>query len=178
MNFKRHFCFANISATKARIFLKFDTYIHKIVTKYHNIFFKDPCKQACTRGVNVRARVLPRQNGCTHVFASCTRVCARIFTKNFMIFLYYLMNLSLKFHKDPSFRCGDICKTIMTLSSRVKITRCFGYFSKDFFSKMYFQISKKRPLETFQIFLRMFAKHFGITTISSDPLTHSKRPVL
>ena len=115
MNFKRHFCFANISATKARIFLKFDTYIHKIVTKYHNIFFKDPCNQARTRGVNVRARVLPRQNGRTHVFASCTRVCARIFTKNFMIFLYYLMNLSLKFHKDLSFRCGDICKTIMTL---------------------------------------------------------------
>ena len=119
----------------------------------------------------MRARVSSRQNVCMHVYTSCVR------EKNWVV-LYYLINLSLKFHKDPSFRCGDICKTIMTLSSRVKITRCFGYFSKDFFSKMYLQISKKRPLETFQIFLCMFAKHFGITTISSDPLTHSKRPAL
>ena len=88
------------------------------------------------------------------------------------------MNLSLKFHKDPSFRCGDICKTIMTLSSRVKITRCFGYFSKDFLSKMFLLISKKRPLETFQILLRWFGTHSKIVRMSSDPLTHSKKPIL
>ena len=88
------------------------------------------------------------------------------------------MNISLKFHKDPSFRCGDICKTIMTLSSRVKITWCFGYFSKDFLSKMFLLISKKRPLETFQILLRWFGTHSEIVRMSSDPLTHSKKPIL
>ena len=98
MIFKSHCCFANISTTKARIFLKFDTYIHKIVKKYHNIFF-----------------------------ASFTRVCARIFTKNFMIFLYYLMNLSLKFHKDPSFRCRDICKTILTFENH-QISMYFPWY--------------------------------------------------
>ena len=134
-------------------------------------------KRAYTRQKLARVRFVATKTS-AHIYALCARVCARILTKNVVVFFYYLINLSLKFHKDPSFRCGDICKTIMALSSRVKITRCFGYFSKDFFSKMYLQISKKRPLETFQIFLCMFAKHFGITTISSDPLTHSKRPAL
>ena len=34
-----------------------------------------------------------------------------------MIILYYLLNISLKFHKDPSFRCGDICKTILSFKN-------------------------------------------------------------
>ena len=94
--------------------MKLETYINKIVKNHQQIFRKDPCTHVCTRGKNVRAHVSSRQNARAHVFASCARVCARIFTKNFLIILYYLINESIKFHKDRSFRCGDICKTILT----------------------------------------------------------------
>ena len=114
MIFKSQYCFANISTTKAPIFMKFETYIHKIVKNHQMIFRKDPCKHAPTRFVNVRARVLPRQNARAHVYTSFARVCARIFTKISKVVTYYLRNLSFKFHKDRSFRCGDIGKTILT----------------------------------------------------------------
>ena len=36
--------------------------------------------------------------------------------------LYYLTNISLKFHKDLSFRCGDICKTrIVTTTTNERL---------------------------------------------------------
>ena len=94
--------------------MKFKTCIHKTVKKHQQIFLKDPCIRARTQGVNVRARISSRQNAREHVYASCARVYARIFTKNHLIILYYLMNKSLKFHKDWSFCCEDICKTILT----------------------------------------------------------------
>ena len=37
------------------------------------------------------------------------------------------MNISLKFHKDPSFRCGDICKTVLTFKSH-QFSMYFPYF--------------------------------------------------
>ena len=113
MILKSQFCFVNISATKAPIFMKFETYIHKIVKNYQQIFHKDPCTHACTGVVNVRTRVSSRQNVRTHVYASCAHLCARIITKNLLIILNYLMNISLKFHKDRSFHCGDICTTML-----------------------------------------------------------------
>ena len=94
--------------------MKFETFIHEIVKIYQMIFRKDPCTHAHTRGVNVRARILSRQNVRAHVYASCAHVYAWIFTKNQVIILYYLMNNNLKFHKDRTFRCWDICKTILT----------------------------------------------------------------
>ena len=45
-----------------------------------------------------------------HVFASCARVCARIFTKFFLVAHYFVMSLSFKFHKDLIIRWGDICQ--------------------------------------------------------------------
>ena len=107
--------------------MKFETYIHKIVKNYQQIFHKDPCTHACTGVVNVRARVSSRQNVRTHVYASCAHVCARIITKNLLIILYYLMNISLKFHKDRSFRCRDICKTILTFKNH-QFSKYFAYF--------------------------------------------------
>ena len=107
--------------------MKFETYIHKIVKNYQQIFHKDPCTHACTGVVNVRARVSSRQNVRTHVYASCAHVCARIFTENYLVILYYLMNISLKFHKDLSFRCGDICKTILTFKNH-QFSMYFPYF--------------------------------------------------
>ena len=74
------------------------------------IFRKDPCTDVRTQGVSVSSR----QNARAHVYASCARMCAQIFTKNLLMILYYLVNRSLEFHKDRSFRCGDIRKTILT----------------------------------------------------------------
>ena len=107
----------NISATKHRIFMKLETYNYQIVKNYHKIFRKDPCTNARTRGVNVRARVSSRQNARANVYDLCARVCVQICTKIVVVFLYYHINLSLKFHKDLSFCCGDICKTIMTFKN-------------------------------------------------------------
>ena len=96
---------------------------------YQMIFRKDPCIHMLTRRVNVRAHILSRQNARAHVYASCVGMCARIFTKNHLINLYYLMNKSLKFHKDRSFRCWDICKTILTFVLFL-IFYVFSIFSK------------------------------------------------
>ena len=114
MIFKTQDCFANISAKMALIFIKFQITIHKKVKNYHKIFCKDPCTNPRTRGINVRVRVLPRRNVRAYVYASCPRVCARIFTKNLVIILYYLIYFSLKFRRDPSFRCRDISKILLT----------------------------------------------------------------
>ena len=45
----------NISLTGAQIFMKFETYVYKIVLDHQPNFHKDPCKDACARGVNARA---------------------------------------------------------------------------------------------------------------------------
>ena len=127
MTFESQYHFANISATKAWIFMKFETYNHKIVKDYLTFFYKDPCTHARTRCKNMRARVLSRQNAREHVYTTCVRVCARIFMKNQQIILYYLMIISLKFHKDLSLRCGDICKTVLTLKSH-QFSMYFPYF--------------------------------------------------
>ena len=94
--------------------MKFETKFNKIVKNYHKNFRKDSCTHARTRGVNMPARVLTRRNARAHIYASCACVCARIFTKIFVVVLYYLINLSFKFQKDWSFCCRDICNTILT----------------------------------------------------------------
>ena len=90
---------------------------------------KDLCTHTRTRGVNMRARVSSRQNTRTHIYPSCARVFAWIFTKNFLMILNYLMNISLKFHKDRSIRRGDICKTILSFKS-YQFSMYFAYFNK------------------------------------------------
>ena len=114
MIFKCQYCFANIYATTAPIFIKFETFIHKIVNNNQKILHKDPFTHARTQGVNVRACIVSRRNVRGHVYASFACMCAWIFMQNLLIIIYYLMNKSLKFHKDLSFRCGEICKTILT----------------------------------------------------------------
>ena len=127
MIFNSQYCFANISATEAQIFMKFETYLHKIVKNPQIIFRKDPCRHARTRDVNVRARVLSRRKTRADTYASCARICARIFTKNHLMILYYLMKISLKFHNDLSFRCGDICKTLLTFNNH-KFSTYLAFF--------------------------------------------------
>ena len=91
------------------------------------IFRKDPYTPPCTGGVNVRACVSSRQNLRAHVYTSCVLVCARIFMNFCLLILYYLIIISLKFHKDWSFRCGDICKTILTFKNH-QFSIYFAYF--------------------------------------------------
>ena len=54
MIFESRHNFANISATKASIFMKLDTFIHDIEKNYQINFRKEPCIHMRTRGVNVR----------------------------------------------------------------------------------------------------------------------------
>ena len=39
---------------EAQIFMKFETYAHKIVPDHQPNFYKDLCKDACARGENAR----------------------------------------------------------------------------------------------------------------------------
>ena len=127
MIFKSQYCFANISATEAQIFMKFEAYLDMVVKNHQINFCKDPCTHTRTRDVNVRVRVSSRRNARAYTYASCARIFARIFTKNYLMILYYLMKINLKFHKDLSFRCGDICKTILTFKNH-QFLLYFAYF--------------------------------------------------
>ena len=53
-----------------------------------------------------------RYNARMCVYNLFARVCTDLYKKN-LFGLYYLMNLNFKFHKDPSFSYGDICKTMV-----------------------------------------------------------------
>ena len=68
---KHQYCFPNISATKALILIKFDTWAHKIVRNHQKKFRKDPCTYGCTRRVNVHAR----DETCTRTFTPRVRPC-------------------------------------------------------------------------------------------------------
>ena len=56
-------------------------------------------------------RLCTRQNVCACVAALCPFLSPRICSKFFLDVLYYLLSLSFKFQKDPSF----CCKIIVTL---------------------------------------------------------------
>ena len=90
MIFESQYHFANISATKARIFMKFETEAHKIVMNYQNNFHENPC---------------------IHTQAIC------MVMKIFSVFHYYFMSLSLKCHKGWSFCYGNICKMVVTFKN-------------------------------------------------------------
>ena len=109
--------------------MKFDMFIHEIVKNCQMIFRQDPCIHTPTRCIDVRARILSRWNARAHVYSSCRHMCVRIFMKNLLLILYYLVNKSLEFHKDRSFRCWDICKTILTFVLFL-IFYVFSIFSK------------------------------------------------
>ena len=58
------------------------------------------------------------QNELTHIYALGTHVFTQNFTKIVLIVHFYVMTLSLKFHKDPSFCCRDICKIKLNMQAR------------------------------------------------------------
>ena len=73
--------------------MKFESKVNQIVKNYHKNFNKDPCRHTRTQAVNVHVRVSSRQNARAHVYASCARVCAQIFT----IFFFGSSLLSFEF---------------------------------------------------------------------------------
>ena len=70
-----------------------------------------------------------RRNVRARFYVSCAHMCALIFTKYFLVHLYYLINLSIKSHKYRSFGSGDISKTILTFVQSL-IFYVFCIFSK------------------------------------------------
>ena len=105
-------------------------------------------------GVNVRSRIL-----------SHLRMCARIFTKNYLIILYYHINISLKFHKDRSFRWGDICKTIENLKND-QFSMYFAYFHS-------FAPSKSSKMDNYWKTIKIF----GNKILKCTCLMNKKTPV-
>ena len=57
----------------------------------------------------------------THIFPSCMRISAQIFTKFFLVVHHSAMSLSLKFHKDPS--KSHIC--VFKVSIHTRACFCF-----------------------------------------------------
>ena len=81
MTFESQYRFANISATKAQIFIKFETYIYKIVKIYQKIFCKDSCTYTNTRGLNVRARFFAMKRACAYFCLMCGHMHTDLFEK-------------------------------------------------------------------------------------------------
>ena len=55
---KDQHCFENISATKARIFMKFYVVVNCYLVNLSVKFYDDPCINACTRVVNMCVHIL------------------------------------------------------------------------------------------------------------------------
>ena len=60
------------------------------------------------------------QNVHTHICAWCTHVFAQNLMKIVLIVHYYVMTLSLKYHKDPNFCCEDICKITLNINMHAR----------------------------------------------------------
>ena len=64
---------------------------------------------------------LTHDKTCVRAFLTRARVCvqcAEIFMNVFDVVNYYFMTLSRKFHKDPSFDCGNIGKIKLTFCNQ------------------------------------------------------------
>ena len=87
-------------------------------------------------------------------------VCAHVFTdlyEFFLIILYYLMNIS--------FRCGDICKSILTFKNH-QFSMYFAYFHS-------FAPSKSSKMDNYWIIIKFFGNKISKCTY----LMNKKTPV-
>ena len=55
---------------------------------------------------------------CTHIYALCAHVFTWNFLKLVLVVHYYVMNISLKFHKKMRFCCGDMRKITLNMHAR------------------------------------------------------------
>ena len=74
----------------------------KILLRIVHKHARKSCKRAHTR-----------QNARVRIYNWCTRIYVRILMK-FETYAHKIVSdHHIKFHEDPSLRCGDICKTIL-----------------------------------------------------------------
>ena len=69
----------------------------------------------CTKQKCAHACQCAYQNVHKHIYALCAHVITWNFTKLVLVVHYYAMTLSLKFHKDRSFCCGDMRKIVLNM---------------------------------------------------------------
>ena len=99
--------------------------VNHYLVNYTFKFYEDPCTNVCARAVDARTP---------------DKTCACMFTTRARTFVHWLSwNLKLElsrqwltttFHEHPSFCCGDICKTKLTL------VRPFIFYEFCIFSKL------------------------------------------
>ena len=98
-----------------------------------------------------------------HVFASCARVYAHIFSKICLVVHYSVMNLRIIFHKDPMFRCWDICKKFSIVGFLLHIVNIYNIIVKRITEKYNYMI------KIFPIFYNYFQLKIQIfLTYKSD----------
>ena len=83
---------------------------HKILNKmsYQNM---NICSHSRTHEAKINARKK------IHMCTDLRQLCANIFMIFVFSFDFIVISLICKFHKDPIYRCGDICKMILTLKN-------------------------------------------------------------
>ena len=109
-----------------------------------NFLWRSVHTHARTRRKCARAR----RNTRVHVYAQCARIYAWIFMKKILVILYYLMSLSVKFQKDPKFRCRDIYKTILTFKNH-RFSIHFSLFHR-------FAPPKSSKMDNFWVIMEFF----------------------
>ena len=72
MNFKRHFCFANISATKTRIFMKFETRMSLIMQENTCIIIRFQLTCTMPNSNKTKSKYLGTMAGQKPVFQKCS----------------------------------------------------------------------------------------------------------
>ena len=70
-------CFANISVTKAQIFMKFYALVNQYLVSLDFKFHEDLCINVHALVVNARVLI----TRCAHVYDLCMLICARTFMK-------------------------------------------------------------------------------------------------
>ena len=114
------YCFANISTKKARILMKLFMVVNKYLVSFSIKFHEDPC-------INERAGAAHFIVS-AHIYKSCACICSRIIMKFKTLVHKIVIDHHIKFDKDPSFHCGDICKAL-TLSEYFNFQCIFHIFT-------------------------------------------------
>ena len=87
--------FANISAAKARIFIKFETLTHRVVNNHQKSLVKIRAHMSAHK---TKTCTCTFHRACMQIRIVCVRVYMDLY-KTFFVVFYYPMSLSFKFYK-------------------------------------------------------------------------------
>ena len=90
----------------------------QILWRFGHKCVRTSCKEARARFIAI-----------TRVYDSCARIYAQILMKFHTYAHKIVIDYHIKFHEDPSFCCGDICKTILVFFNHW-FSMYFWYFSQ------------------------------------------------